>query len=165
MKKTLLAMLVLTSPAAFAADATPDSSFYKNAAEAGISEVDAGKLAQDKGSSQAVKDFGAMMVKEHTAANDKLQTIASAKSVSLPTSAGVGQMAGEAKLQLLSGDTFDKAYVKNQIKAHQDTIALLKKEKMSGQDPEAKAFATTVLPTVQTHLKKIMAISASMKST
>ncbi len=163
--KKLLAMLVLSAPAmAFAADATPDASFYKHAAEAGISEVDAGTLAQDKGSSQAVKDFGAMMVKDHTAANDKLKAIASAKNISLPTTASIGQMATKTKLDVLSGDTFDKSYVKGQIKAHQETIALLKKEKMSGQDPEAKAFATSVLPTVQTHLKKIMAISAEMKA-
>ncbi len=163
--KKILAMLVLTAPmTVFAADMTPDASFYKHAAEAGISEVDDGTLASDKGNSQAVKDFGAMMVKDHSAANDKLKAIASAKNISLPTSASVGQMATKAKLEVLSGDTFDKSYVKGQIKAHQDTIALLKKEKMSGQDAEAKAFATEVLPTVQGHLKKIMAISAGMKN-
>ncbi len=45
----LLAVLMLTAPlAAVAADSTPDSSFYKHAAEAGISEVDAGTLAKEK---------------------------------------------------------------------------------------------------------------------
>jgi putative membrane protein len=158
--KKLLAVLILSSPlAAVAADATPDSSFYKHAAEAGISEVDAGTLAQDKGSSQAVKDFGAMMVKDHTAANDKLKSIAASKSVSLPTSASVGQMATKAKLEVLSGETFDKSYIKGQIKAHQDTIVLLKKEIASGQDADAKSFATATLPTVQAHLKKIKSIA------
>jgi putative membrane protein len=163
--KTLLALLVLglAAPvAAMADDATPDASFYKHAAEAGIFEVEAGTLAEDKGNNQAVKDLGALMVKDHTAANDKLKAIASAKNISLPTSSSVGQMASKAKLELLSGDTFDKSYVKGQIKAHQQTIALLKKEKMSGQDPEAKAFATEVLPTVQGHLKKFRAVSAGM---
>jgi putative membrane protein len=69
-------------------------------------------------------------------------------------------MATKTKLQVLSGDTFDKSYIKSQIKAHQDTIVLLKKEIASGQDPDAKAFATTTLPVVQTHLKKIKAIAA-----
>lgn len=159
--KKLLALLVLAAPlAAVAADESPDASFYKNAAEAGISEVDAGKLAADKGSSQAVKDFGAMMVKDHTAANDKLKTVADSKNISLPTTASIGQMAAKAKLQVLSGDTFDKSYIQGQIKAHEDTVALLKKEKATGQDPEAKAFATTVLPKVQAHLKKIKSIAA-----
>ena len=69
-------------------------------------------------------------------------------------------MATEAKLKVLTGDTFDKSYIKSQIKAHQETIGLLKKEIASGQDPEAKAWATSVLPTVQDHLKKIKAIAA-----
>ncbi|MGL1585774.1 DUF4142 domain-containing protein, partial [Vibrio parahaemolyticus] len=49
--------------------------------------MDAGTLAQNKGSSQAVKDFGAMMVKDHSAANDKLKSIAAGENVTLPTSA------------------------------------------------------------------------------
>ena len=158
--KSLLAVLILAAPLAAMADSNPDASFYKNAAEAGISEVDAGNLAQEKGTSQAVKDFGAMMVKDHSAANDKLKGIAATKDISLPTSASIGQMATKTKLEVLSGDTFDKSYIKSQIKAHHDTIVLLKKEIASGQDTDAKAFATATLPVVQAHMKKIKAIAA-----
>jgi len=156
-----MAMLVLAAPlAAVAADSDPDASFYKNAAEGGISEVEAGKLAQEKGASQAVKDFGAMMAKDHTAANDKLKALAASKGVSLPTSASMGQMATKAKLDVLSGDTFDKSYIKAQISAHRDTIALFKKEAASGKDADAKAFAKRTLPALQAHLKKIEAIAS-----
>ena len=158
--KSLWAMLILAAPLAASAESNADSSFYKNAAEAGISEVEAGTLAQDKGSSQAVKDFGAMMVKDHSAANDKLKGIAAGKNITLPTSASIGQMATKTKLEVLSGETFDKSYIKSQISAHRDTIALLKKEIASGEDADAKAFATSTLPVVQTHMKKIKAIAA-----
>lgn len=158
--KSLWAMLILAAPLAAIADSNPDASFYKKAAEAGISEVEAGNLAQEKANSPAVKDFAAMMVKDHSAANEKMKEIAATKSISLPTSASIGQMATKTKLQVLSGDTFDKSYIKSQIKAHQDTIVLLKKEIASGQDPDAKAFAKTTLPVVQNHLKKIKAIAA-----
>jgi putative membrane protein len=161
MKGTFFA-LMLTLPLAALAASNPDASFYKNAAEAGIAEVDAGHLAQDKGKSQQVKDFGAMMVKDHSAANEKLQSLASSKSITLPTSASVGQMATKAKLDVLSGDTFDKSYVKGQISAHRDTIALFRKEIGSGQDADAKAFATATLPTVRAHLKAITAIATDM---
>jgi putative membrane protein len=161
MKGTFFA-LMLTLPMAALAASNPDASFYKNAAEGGISEVDAGHLAQDKGNSQKVKDFGAMMVKDHSAANEKLQALASSKNVTLPTSASVGQMATKAKLDVLSGDTFDKSYVKGQISAHRDTIALFHKEISSGQDADAKAFATATLPTVRSHLKAITAIATDM---
>jgi putative membrane protein len=161
MKSSLLALMFALPLAAFAAS-DPDASFYKNAAEGGIFEVEAGHLAQDKGNSQQVKDFGAMMIKDHSAANDKLQGIAASKNITLPTSASVSQIAAKAKLEVLSGDTFDKSYVKNQVKAHRDTIALFNKEISTGQDPEAKAFAKATLPTIQSHLKSIKAIAAGM---
>ncbi len=158
--KRVLALLMLVSPVLVLAASHPDESFYKNAAEGGLAEVQAGTLAQEKGSSAKVKDFGAMMVKDHSAANDKLKAIATSKSIDLPKSASIGQMANKAKLEVLSGDTFDKSYIKGQIKAHRETIALFKKEIASGQDADAKAFASATLPTVRAHLKSILAIAA-----
>lgn len=152
-------LLAIAPVAAWSAD-SPDSSFFKQVAEAGISEVDAGTLAQSKGSSQAVKDFGAMMVKDHSAANDKLKSLAAGENVTLPTSASTLQMASKAKLEMLSGESFDKAYIKNQVSAHEQTIAVLRKEIASGKDPQAQAFAKEVLPTVQSHLKHIRQIAA-----
>jgi putative membrane protein len=161
MKATVLAFM-LTIPVVALAAPNADASFYKNAAEGGIAEVAAGRLAQDKGNSQQVKDFGAMMVKDHSAANEKLQALASSKNITLPTSASVGQMATKAKLDVLSGDTFDKSYVKGQVAAHRQTIALFRKEISAGQDADAKAFASATLPTVRAHLKAITAIAADM---
>jgi putative membrane protein len=161
MKGTFFA-LVLSLPMIALAASNPDASFYKSAAEGGIAEVDAGRLAQEKANSQQVKDFGAMMVKDHSAANEKLQALASSKGITLPTSPSAAQMATKAKLDVLSGDTFDKSYVKGQISAHQQTVALFRKEISSGQDADAKAFASATLPTVRAHLKAITAIAADM---
>jgi len=160
--KTILAFLVLALPLAAVAADDPDASFYKNAAEAGISEVDLGNLAEQKASSQDVKDFGAQMVKDHSAANEKLQSLAASKSISLPTSASVGDMATKAKLELLTGDTFDKSYIKSQIKAHHEAIALFKKESTSGQDPEAKSFASATLPKLHEHLHMAYAAAKTL---
>ena len=158
----LIYVLVLAMPViAASAAANPDSSFYKDAAEGGLAEVDMGNLAQQKGTNRSVQDFGAMMVKDHSAANDKLKAIAASKNVSLPTSASMGQMATETKLKALSGDTFDKSYIKGMIKDHETDIALFEKESASGQDPDAKAFAAATLPTLKTHLRKIKAIASA----
>jgi putative membrane protein len=158
--KRVVALLVLAVPVlAFGTDKSPDSAFFKHAAEGGIAEVEAGQLAQDKGNSQAVKDFGAMMVKDHSAANDRLKGIAAGENITLPTSSSVSQMASKAKLEVLTGDTFDKSYIKGQVKAHEQTVALFKKEIASGTDAQAKAFATETLPTVRAHLKKIRQIA------
>jgi putative membrane protein len=159
--KSLLFGLVLILPIAVAvADSNPDSAFYKKAAEGGIAEVELGRLAQQKSSNSSVKDFGAMMVTDHTAANDKLKAIAELKNIKLPTSPSMEQMATKAKLAALSGETFDKSYVKGMIEDHEEDIKEFRKEAASGRDPEAKAYAVATLPTLQAHLKKIQSIAA-----
>jgi putative membrane protein len=151
MKASLLS-LALIPMLALAASGSPDSSFYKSLAAGGTAEVDLGALAQTKASDPSVKDFAAMMVKDHTAANEQLATLAASKSVKLPSGPGMEADAKRAELKLLSGHEFDKSYISNQIKAHEDTVKLLQKEIASGQDVDAKAFAQKVLPTVQAHL-------------
>lgn len=59
--KSFLSLFVLALPLAASGVSPPDESFYKNAAEGGIAEVDAGNLAQQKFTDRKVRDFGAMM--------------------------------------------------------------------------------------------------------
>jgi putative membrane protein len=158
MKKLLPALLLLPM-ITFAADKSPDEGFYKSAAEGGISEVELGKLAQEKGQSKSVKDFGSMMVKDHSAANEKLKIIAVKKGIELPTRSSLGQMATKGKLEILSGESFDKSYVKGMVDDHQEDIKEFEKEAKEGKDPEAKAFASKTLPTLRTHLAHIKAIA------
>jgi putative membrane protein len=150
----------LTAILAMAAD-NPDAAFYRKAAEGGIAEVELGKLAQEKSTNPSVKDFGAMMVRDHTAANEKLKAIAESKNIKLPSSPSVMQMGTKAKLEVLSGDTFDKSYIEGMIKDHQDDIKEFQDEAAHGQDSDARAYATATLPTLQRHLKKIQAIAAA----
>lgn len=162
MKLLILAALGALPTAALAADATADLQFYKTLAEGGIAEVRDGKLAQDKSSNPQIKDFGAMMVKDHSAANQELVALAQSKGIKLPGGPGLSADTTQAKLDVLTGETFDKSYVKGQVKAHRDTVALLQKEIDTGQDVQAKAFAHKVLPTVQSHLKTIEGIAGGM---
>lgn len=160
--KNLYRCLALALPVvAWGAASSPDSSFYKDAAEGGLAEVQLGMLAQEKSSNPSVKDFAAMMVSDHTAADDRLQAIAAARNIKLPTSPSVGQMATRTRLEVLSGNSFDKSYIKDMIKDHQDDIAKFKQEAASGQDPDAKAYAIATLPTLEKHLKSIQSIAAA----
>lgn len=160
MKRHLLILLCAAPLMAHAAD-TPDASFYKNLAEGGLAEVADGTLASEKATDPKLKDFGSMMVKDHSAANDKLSALAGTKNLTLPTSASVTQMAQHEKLKLLSGDTFDKSYIKGQISAHRSTVKLLRDEIANGKDADAQEFAKKVLPTVRGHLKAIDAIATA----
>src|SRR5690349_4279772 len=106
MKHVVTAFLLSLPLAVLAADATSDESFYKQAAEAGTAEVEEGNLAMSKASSQDVKDFASMMVKDHTAANNKLKRIAESKGVKLPSEPGMKHKAMKQKLEMKSADSF-----------------------------------------------------------
>jgi len=163
MKKLLLLAIAMALPQTvlLAADKNPDASFYKKAAEGGIAEVELGKLAREKSASQSVKDFAAMMVADHSAANEQLKGIAATKDIKLPDSPSLAQKATKTKLELLSGARFDKSYINGMIKDHEEDIKEFQKEAATGRDPEAKAFARSTLPTLQTHLNKIQSIAQS----
>jgi putative membrane protein len=161
MAKLLLAVLLVPG-LALAAAGSPDAHFYRSLAEGGNAEVRLGNLAAQKAESQSVRDFAAMMVKDHSAANAQLRTLAASKNVAVPKGPGTVADAKIVELKALSGSTFDKSYVSNQISAHQSTVSLLQKEIDSGKDPDAKAFAHKVLPTVQSHLNAIEKIADQM---
>src|SRR5687767_13406008 len=123
--KTLFALIAGLSFISAGQAASPDQDFYQKAAEGGMAEVETGKLAQTKGSSKAVKEFGKMMVKDHTDANNKLKKLAADKDVKLPTELNAEHQAMKKKLQSLDGAAFDKAYIDGQVKDHKDTVALM----------------------------------------
>jgi putative membrane protein len=162
--KHLVALLALTGPLAMAhvalAADDPDATFFKKAAEAGIAEVSAGEQAVQKADNQKVKDFGQMMVTDHTKANDELKSLAATKNVTLPTTPSVGLAAQKTKLDVLTGGAYDKSYIEGQIKDHEEVISLFRKESASGQDADAKAWAKKMLPALEKHLKAARQIAA-----
>src|ERR1700761_9807 len=104
MKRTALLLMMGVLPAiALAAVSSDDEAFYKSAAEGGLAEIAAGKLAEDKGGSPAIKDFGGMMVKDHSTADAKLWKLAADSGVKLPTTPSVEQVAAGERLKLLTG--------------------------------------------------------------
>lgn len=153
MKFLVIATLTAAAPLALAAGSSPDHSFYHSLAEGGMAEVDLGKLAQQKSTNPKVKQFAQMMVTDHSAANAKLDALATSKQADVPRTLDASHQAEKSKLEALSGSSFDKAYVKSQVKDHEKTVSLLEKEISSGQDADAKAFAQSVLPTVKHHLE------------
>jgi putative membrane protein len=162
MRRTLAGLVLGIPLAVFGAVSVPDHSFFTAAAHGGIAEVADGKLAEVQGKSREVIDFGTMMVKDHTAANEQLQKIAVAQAVTLPSRPTQSQVSTHEKLQRLSGPSFDKAYMQSQIKAHEETVTLFKKEVATGKNAETKSFASEQLPIFQSHLEKARSIYAGL---
>jgi putative membrane protein len=154
---TLALLAALASQGAFAAQDNDD--FVEDASAKGVAEVEAGKLAQEKGSASDVKSFADMMVKDHTAANSKLKMIADKKNLEVSDSAELVDKAKSMILELRSSESFDQAYANNQVKAHEATIALFEKEASNGKDAELKAFAAETLPKLKEHLAHAQALA------
>lgn len=169
-----LMMIALCAMSAFAQDATsgsamkmsakmnPDSKFMMTLATGGMNEIGLSNTALAKSTNDDVKKYAQMMVDDHTKAGDDLKSLAMSKNVTLPASMDAKHMAENTKLNSLSGMAFDMEYMKAMVKDHEMTVALLKKESMSGKDAEAKAFATNLLPTVQGHLDMIKGMMGKM---
>lgn len=150
-------LLAFAVHGAFAAE---PSDFVDEASAKGIAEIEAGKSALDKSKSQDVTTFAQMMIDDHTAANEKLKSIAETKKLKVATDA---ELLDKAKKLILDirDDSFDRSYANNQVNAHEQAVKLFKDEAENGKDAELKAFAQTTLPKLEAHLAEAKKLAAA----
>jgi putative membrane protein len=131
--------------------------FANTAAASDAYEVAAGKLAQQKATHQALKDFGGMMVTAHTESTAKLKAAAGKANPPITPNAELTeeQRANLDTLEDATGADFDAAYRSQQIVAHQKTLAAVQAYAAGGEIPEIKAWAMETAPVVQRHLELI----------
>ncbi len=139
--------------------------FMKEAAEGGLAEVELGRLAADKASSDAVKKFGQRMVDDHGKANSELQSIAQQKNVTLPTDLNAKDRALKAKLEKASGPAFDREYMKAMVQDHTKDVKTFQREAKTGKDADVKAFAEKTVPTLEEHLKQAKEVDSQVAGT
>jgi putative membrane protein len=146
-----------TMNASVAAPAMTGQQFANTAASTDAYEIAAGKLAKTKATSQALKDFGQMMVDNHTESTANLKKAAAKANPAITPDATMTaeQTANLATLQSATGADFDNAYKSQQIMVHQTALAAMKGYAASGDVPELKDFASSTASVVQTHLEKI----------
>ena len=130
-----------------------DADFVKKAAKGGLAEVELGLLAQQRGASDAVRQFGRRMVHDHSDANQELQRLASSKGIQIPQSLDEKDAAERDRLSKLSGREFDAAYIRNMLKDHKEDVAEFESTAKKANDADVKAFASKTLPTLQEHLR------------
>jgi len=135
-----------------------DTRFILAAAQGGMTEVELGELAATNGMRDDVKNFGHMMVKDHTAINDDLKALAAQKGVTLPDSLDAKHQAMVDKLTALTGSEFDDAYINGMIKAHQKDAKAFKAETAATQDADIKSFLDKSIPVVEAHLQHVTAM-------
>ena len=133
--------------------AAADQSFITAAAASDAFEVQAGQLALTKGRSARVKKYANTMVSAHTQTTQQLTQIAQSKGVTPTATLTPDQQQMLTQLQNAKPAMFDRAYLHDNIVAHQATEKVFQDEIANGQDADLKQFATTTLPIIQQHIK------------
>jgi putative membrane protein len=138
---------------------------------ANAGEIEQAKLAKSHAQSQRVKNFAAMMLKDHTGADDKelaLQRrvkISPAESVASTQLASAGRAATQT-LEAQSASAFDVSYAQTQVAEHQKVLDTLDQSLLpAAQSSDVKTFLTDVRRTVAAHLQRAKDLQASLQQT
>ncbi len=144
-------------------DNEKDAQFLVNAVEINMEEISLGQLAQQKGSTNHVKELGKMMEESHTKSLAELTALAQTKSITLPTSQTENGKEAYKDLNEKSGNDFGKEYSSMMVKGHEKAIELFEKASTDCTDPDIKAWATATLPLLRTHLDRAMVCEKQCK--
>lgn len=132
--------------------AAQDSTFAREAMQAGMAEVKMGQLAAKNSQNEAVRKYGQRLVDDHTKANQELKQIASRKSVSIESQLSQQHQSALDRLTGLKDNEFDQAFKQQAIQDHQKVIQLFEKQSQQGSDADLKAYAQKHLPHLREHL-------------
>lgn len=138
-----------------------DQQFVQKAAQGGMLEVRLGELASQKAANPKVKELGATMVKDHSQVNKELNDLAEKKGLVLSTELDSKHQGTVEKFSKLSGEEFDKAYVKELVSAHKKDVSEFEKASKSAADADVKAWAGKTLPALQGHLQHVQEMQKS----
>jgi putative membrane protein len=130
-----------------------DAQVMRDIAQANLAEIATGKLAIAKAQSPNVKQFGQHMIEEHTTLQSEGASLASAKGMPVPNAPDARHQAAAKKLEAMSGESFDRAYMEQMVKDHSETLQLLQRAASQAGDPQLRAHAQKAMPHVQQHLE------------
>lgn len=141
------ALALLGAGDALAADPPVTADVLNKLHQSDQKEIEAGKIAQKNGQSKEVRDYGKMLVKDHTAADKKVASLAKKEGVSLAaTEAGVDQMK-----DMTAGSTFDEKFARDMVADHKKDIVEVTDARDNTTDPELKKLLSDMVPTLQKH--------------
>lgn len=136
-----------------------DSTFVMEAASGGLMEVEAGTLAQQNASNERVKAFAAMMVRDHSKANEELKALASSRGTMLPDSMMKKHRDHIQMMQKMTGKAFDKHYMSMMVTDHKEDVSKFENASKKATDADLKAWAGKTLPVLVMHRDSAIAIN------
>lgn len=139
--------------------------FLTEAASGGMMEVELGRIAQEKATNQEVKNFAAMMVKDHSQANEQLKSVAQSKNMQLPAQMMEDHQKEVDRFRnMQAGQDFDKEYVDLMVEDHEEDVSKFESAQNDVQDPEIKQWVSNTLPTLRQHKEHIDKIKETMNN-
>jgi putative membrane protein len=148
-------------PSAMNAGPSMDKAFVKKALEGNMAEVQMGQLALQKSNDDQVKQFAQRMVDDHGKMLEQMKPAAQQMGVKVPDGPSKGQMKNMDKMKALSGDAFDKAYIKDMVKDHKNDDSEFKQEAQSTQNPQLKQMVMQSDQIIESHLQQIEQLAQS----
>lgn len=139
-----------------------DGRFMKMAALANMTEAHLGQMAEAQASHKAVKDFGQTLSMDHTTAYEALTVLANKTGEAIPKA--IGHDRTIENLKHLRGKAFDRAFTQDEIRSHKAAIAAFQNEAEHGENPDVKAWAKMVIPTLEGHLRTAETLAKQMRS-
>lgn len=136
-----------------------DAEFVQTVANSDAFEIQSSQLAAERAARQQVKDFAAMMVRDHTQTTEQLTSLAPTLNMSAPTPQLDATMQGRIdSLRTQSGEAFDDAYLDAQVAAHEEAIRTFESYVANSQTPQLRDWANTTLPKLREHLQTVQAL-------
>jgi putative membrane protein len=139
-----------------------DALYLRQAHQTNLAEIAAGKLAQQKGNSQTVKNLGTKFVTDHTILDQALKPVAQTLGVSLPQALNAHQQAVVSRLKAASGPQFDTLFVTTQLGGHAQAMQAGQTEITSGTNPQVVKLARQAAPVIASHHRALEAAAKTL---
>lgn len=130
-----------------------DDKFAQQAARDSLAEIEMGQMARDKKPRQAVAQFARRMIDDHTKANRQLGEILVKQQITMPAEPDRAHRQAAERLAKLSGEEFERAYMRQMVQDHQKSVTLFERQARDGQDAQLRRFAENSLPALREHLE------------
>jgi putative membrane protein len=125
---------------------------------ANMLEISTGKVAQAKSRNADVKAYATMLIRDHTGAQAKVATWATAANVITPAALDAPTQMLADHISSADATGFDDKYLDTVIDAHESAISKAETYARDGADPALKQIATDLLPTLRTHFDRAKTI-------
>jgi putative membrane protein len=146
-----------------------DAEIVAVAKAANDGEIETSKLAKSMAKDKKVKDFAAMMIKDHTAANKRQAAWAKKAKIEAKDNDVSTRLTTDAKSRvdtlkgLEKGAAFERAYIDAQVEMHTAVLTAIDTQMLPGvQNPDLKAELTTTRTAVEGHLNMAKEIQAGL---